>query len=727
MSKSYYEVSRDEVIKRLESIKNGDYVEFFRASDEFALAITLAYFSLAEELLIDRDSKNSDIAKRFKKHIDDASLNGLLTNDITIRSKEDKGNSVEWFLSTLRNGMIHNGFEVDYDNRVIDVHNEGALNKLDCSVTFDWFLNFTLGDYLLKRTFDTYKYTVVFNPFIKPENASYIRNYDDIRSFIENDLPAFDIEISFNDSNGDQTKIRRDVFIAFCHERESLFWSLLNSPDSLSEEENARFEKFRKNVESKLEAERDTITLEEYDNKFYSELFEEWFVSEFKEKFGNYDISISKFDRTSPKLNLVINGLNDDGLEKQLFPTARKRREFFNQHPVFQRIDIARAVSRVVNYDKVDYMLSLQYLLNMYMMHKDAVRDEYGLSKFMRRILKSNRVPDSQQIQREYMQAIHDGMLDEGVVHTYDKQITEHILGVMNYYDDDICLRCREICGDQAGEFSEEQIEKIGGVLKREYPERYTKITEELIKNGLPSDQVLSVYNENDLYRLCNAKYVIRDQLDAIVIGLLYTLGINTYVVNKETVFAGLTDTDYSFMDGLNIQGFSKDAYKICSDKKSKRRSNNSSIKKIDRTIPGINCGLSAATDDEEKTKKRNQIAAMLADRQEKVNENNDLNAYLDGRVDDEFGGVKMTSLANKECATTIRNCFAHSGRIFVDGREPGGEIRLVLTDYDENGNLSGVVKADLSSLISFFSNKVFKDEMDKKDGIKEDTGEKSK
>ena len=70
MSKSYYEVSRDELIKRLDFLNIRNYVEFFRESDEFVLAVTLAYFSLAEELLIDRDSKNFDIATRFKKHID---------------------------------------------------------------------------------------------------------------------------------------------------------------------------------------------------------------------------------------------------------------------------------------------------------------------------------------------------------------------------------------------------------------------------------------------------------------------------------------------------------------------------------------------------------------------------------------------------------------------------------------------------------------------------------
>ena len=180
-------------------------------------------------------------------------------------------------------------------------------------------------------------------------------------------------------------------------------------------------------------------------------------------------------------------------------------------------------------------------------------------------------------------------------------------------------------------------------------------------------------------------------------------------------------------MDGLNITGYSKDVYSECSQRRNARKKNNEVIKRIDRTLPGINHGISISSDLSEVAKKRNQVAEMLVARQAAVNDNQVLNAYLDGRVDETFGNVQMTSLTNLECATTIRNCFAHSGRIFVEGREPGGEVKLVLTDYDENGNLSGVVKTDLSSMIQFFGNPVFKNELDKKGEVLSDVSEKSK
>jgi hypothetical protein len=714
MSKSYYEASRDILIKKLDCLRNRRYVDFFRQSDEFELAIGLSYFALAEELLVEKDSRNLDIATRFTKHVDDSRLRSLITDDIIIHDKEDDGNSPEWFLVALRNGIIHNGFTVDYENRRVNVVNNGAANKLDCSISFDWFKKFLMDDLLLNRTFDNYKYTVVLNPFVKVEDATHMSSFDDVRNFIENELPAYDIEIFFDDTHGDKNKIGREEFTLFCGDRQTLFWRLQNTPEELTKEELDRLEKHKSTVEGELADIKGSLSEAEYYKRYYSKLFNYWFTEEFKAEYPNYNIKISDFSRKSPRLNMVVSGMNNDELEKQLLPTFKKKREFFfNTAPVFQRMDIASLMSRVVNYDAVDYLNSMQYLFSMYDMHKDAVRDDYKLSRFMDIILRSGYV-DTQKIQNAYLKAIYFGMLEEGVVHSYDEQITENIVRVCEYYDDDIYVRCRALCE----EYYEEELSKVTEILKKEFPNIYKNAANELRRIKAPSDQVLSVYSENDLYRLCNAKGVINNELNEIIVGLLYTLGINTYVVNKETKFLDLTEDDYSFMDGLNIKGYSKDVHTFCVEKRNKRSGNNKTIKSIDRNLSGLNAYINAATDPSIVKEKRNVIAEQLGFRQERIDENTELNEYLDGRVDAVFGGINMSSLRNAECATTIRNCFAHSGRIFVEGREPGGEFKLVLTDYDENGNLSGVVKTDLSSLIEFFSHSVFKKTMDEKTSV---------
>lgn len=717
MSKSYYEASRDELIKRLECLSKRNYVDFFRESSEFELAISLAYFSLAEEMLVEKDSKDFNIATRLKKNIDDMYLNGLLTEDINIRDKEVDGNSVEWFLSALRNGIMHNGFLVDYDDKVVNVWNDGALNKLDCSVSFDWFKKFITDDLLLKSTIDSYKYTVVFNPFVRPENAMPISNYAGIRDFIEHDLPAYDILISLDKSNGNQEKIRRDEFIKFCYEREQLFWNLMNMPERLKQEDIDKFNEYKVKTEKRLESEKSSLSSREYDKKYYKELFSEWFTDEFMREYPQYTITISDFDRESPKLNMVVNGLKDYGFEKQLFPTQKKRKEFLNQHPVFQRMDISSAVSRVVNYDRVDYLNALQYLFSMYDMHKGAVRDEYGLSKFMGKILRSN-YTNNQQIQADYIKAIHDGMVEEGIAHNYNKQITERLIRLCDDREEDIYIRCRELCDEFKDDSFDEELQKISDILSSEYPDIYQVANEQLKSNNVPSDQVLAVYNENDLYRLCNAKGVINNQMDEIIIGLLYTLGINTYVVNKETVFEDFDEDDYSFMDGLNIKGYSKDAYTNLCDVRDRKKSHYDSLRGINKNIANLVRALGSLPDGDEKTRLTKLKKQRDEEAKEEQTEVEKCQDFINNTNTEVFGNVSMASLSNLACATTIRNCFAHSGRIFVDGREPGGEVRLVLTDYDENGNLSGVVKTDLSSMIKFFGSSVFKNEMDKKEEV---------
>ena len=317
MSKSYYEASRDILIKKLDCLRNRRYVDFFRQSDEFELAIGLSYFALAEELLVEKDSRNLDIATRFTKHVDDSRLRSLITDDIIIHDKEDDGNSPEWFLVALRNGIIHNGFTVDYENRRVNVVNNGAANKLDCSVSFDWFKKFLMDDLLLNRTFDNYKYTVVLNPFVKVEDATHMSSFDDVRNFIENELPAYDIEIFFDDTHSDKNKIGREEFTLFCGDRQTLFWRLQNTPEELTKEELDRLEKHKSIVEGELADIKGSLSEAEYYKRYYSKLFNYWFTEEFKVEYPNYNIKISDFSRKSPRLNMVVSGMNNDELEKQ--------------------------------------------------------------------------------------------------------------------------------------------------------------------------------------------------------------------------------------------------------------------------------------------------------------------------------------------------------------------------------------------------------------------------
>ena len=144
MDNVYYKSTKAEILKRLTYLNKGKYVDFFRESTPFMLALHITYFGLLEEILIERDSKDYDIKTRFTKHIDEEHLKKLFPEDIPIEYIKKDDNSYEWILSTLRNGIIHNGVEVDYKNRKITVKNDGFINNLECVIPFEWFKCFHL-------------------------------------------------------------------------------------------------------------------------------------------------------------------------------------------------------------------------------------------------------------------------------------------------------------------------------------------------------------------------------------------------------------------------------------------------------------------------------------------------------------------------------------------------------------------------------------------------------
>ena len=72
---------------------------------------------------------------------------------------------------------------------------------------------------------------------------------------------------------------------------------------------------------------------------------------------------------------------------------------------------------------------------------------------------------------------------------------------------------------------------------------------------------------------------------------------------------------------------------------------------------------------------------------------------------------IPLEKTENDQTATIIRNCLAHSNRIRIAGFF-NGQIQVTLTDYDNDGNLSGIVYTNLSSILEFLKNEVFENKI---------------
>lgn len=720
MSKSYYEESRRELINRIEYLKNGNYVDFFRDSDSFILAMCIAYFGLTEDMMVKHDVKNGDIKTRLSTCIDKKYLTDLLDGDtgIVVRDREVDGTEPEWFLSALRNGIFHIGPDVDYDAKTVSVNNTADMNKLDCTVPFNWFKNYALDDLMYKVTVDEYNYSVFFNPFKKAEECSLIRNNDDVIDFIENELMGYTLKFKKNNLHPHLGSVERYDLINFCGNMTYIYWQYLFDNERVDDKELVILDQYKKMVESRLSSKKSEMDEKSYNKLLCNTVFMRWFEDTFKSKFPNYDVSVEIFDRKNPAFNLAVYGVDktDDAIarkgkvDKRLFNTSKKREVFYKYtHPAFQRMDITNQLSNLVNYDEIDYVNAIQYLYNMYMMHKDFVVDDYGLTGFMREILKSNRVPNHLEIEERYAKRIDAEMKKKGLALSYDKQIADDLIRQRNSSNSDIHIRCREICSKYEDYHCDECLLDVMG-LKKEFLDYFNDETLRREERGDYSDQVIEAYDERNLYRLCNAKGVLIQQRDEMLIALLYVLGINTYVVNMDSKYKEqLKDADYSFMDSLSFKGFSTKAF--VNDETVTNQINNiqESIDKLRGRIEGIQKKIDKTTG-EEKDEKQKIQDGWKKDLKEKEELLEAKKAEKVPRVIQKIGGSEkdFASVTNSECATIIRNSFAHTGRIFVESKEPGGDVNVVLTDYDTNGNLSAVVRTNVSSLLKFFSHPVF-------------------
>lgn len=712
MDKVYYNSARIEILKKLSFLRDRNFVDFFEDSLPFTLAVNLAYFGLAEDVIITRDNDDINIATRFTRNVSQNDLADLFPDGhgISIRKKEQDGNSREWFLSTLRNGMFHNGLSVDYKNRNVDVVNNGFLNELDCTVPFKWFDNFIDSGIMHNLVLDNYSHTLFF--FDAGSSNNKIVDEEGINNFIENELVGF--TINFNIKEGSVgPKINRNDFLSFCSKKTEEFRSIYSGECSDEyRDEIINVQEIADEIKNATINEKSTLSPAEYDKLLFSETFKRWYLEKFKNKFPNYDISLEKFE-------------NNNYVSK-LFKRYKEKKHFYNEIPSLQRRFIINRLSNIVNYDKVDYLEKIESLKFLFEHCSRMMRDE---DKDFDVILKNTlgmRKTSERNLERIFIERAYERMRDSEIPESYDQQITVEVLNGMNFIDDDIHNRCLELNAafDNNSDDSEDYFNYIVSTLSKEFPNYYQEQTDLMKKSGRLPDYIeskLHSFERDKMVVFHQAKRLIVQNMDDVIEALLYTLGINTYVMNKETVFKGFDDSDYSFMDGLNISGYSKDSYTNLCDVRSKKRKHVKNFNGINKNIGNLDNALVHISD----PNKKSELTSLRNQRESEANQEQAEIIRCDNFINSidemDYDGVKLASLDNSQCATTIRNCFAHCDRIHVDGRDSKGEVLLTLTDYDENGNLSGIVKTDLTSIIKFLSHDTFYKEVNKEIVVEDD------
>ena len=156
------------------------------------------------------------------------------SKSIKIYEKEADGNTPEWFISTLRNGIIHKGPDVNYSSQIVNVCNDGELNKLNCDVAFEWFRNFILDDLLLHSTISEYDYTSIISPYRDPRYVSPINNFDDI-ILINNDFLNTILNHAFFDFDNNFEFIKKISITSNLHVRYQIMKFIITNYEKTNE------------------------------------------------------------------------------------------------------------------------------------------------------------------------------------------------------------------------------------------------------------------------------------------------------------------------------------------------------------------------------------------------------------------------------------------------------------------------------------------------------------
>lgn len=194
----------------------------------------------------------------------------------------------------------------------------------------------------------------------------------------------------------------------------------------------------------------------------------------------------------------------------------------------------------------------------------------------------------------------------------------------------------------------------------------------------------------------------------------LFVLGLNNFVSNKESVFDNYFD-DYSKFDihSFNYQDYSRynkliSTLKILNED---LKNTNNSLAKADLKIKKLQNNLTQAPEAKKQiiqnnidnlnnlinslNKKINDLIAEIAIIENIVNNcHNDLNG-------------KYVCDSNKSFFNHLRNAFAHGHIKYSDERVVPNR-KILLEDYDDNGNLSFKCECRYFDLVKLFNNELF-------------------
>lgn len=670
--RSVYCESLIKVIKnKTKALQNENFFEFYSESQELLHAFDIAIFILAEDEIITIDKSNTDISSRYTLNEDVSLIQSIFEgkdfreyfDDIQI--SEPNGDNI-WFLAALRNSIVHGCIEyIDLEKKEIYIKSSNNLNRLECTIPLNFFSKFIACYKEMRNKKES------TNSF-----AIYLRDYNNGSSSFSRSRQGRQKKFDYLVGVDSNTKLDESTVDNITNTIVDLYHSIIDTiyGDFEGKEIEPKLHEDVNNIIANVN--KDNVLLAKNSSEYNTIL---------KENIGHY-LKI-KIEYIFSQYNITVE------------PYEHSNRPIeFNQRLVKQiKLSMAES-SRIVkgkkgNSNFIDELLYLRKQFETQSYYIKTIQDYLSPDAF-NSILKSKRFFDYYDYNNNnaILKAIHITRTQNGEEHTYIDDFFNEIVYSENR--DFKFLTIRKYAINYMKTKNKESLSfKEKKSIIENYKSLYNMYCETAKTKNKPSKEdketFKKLFNKRNLNRLIRYCSLQKEQM---LIGLLYTYGINVYVLSKEQ--ESEFEADYDIFDFYNMNLYTAERTRDLDVLNRNIKIKKASKKRLENIIkPG--------TPDAIKSQFNDSIKKLNAEI-EKLQKSLPID-----KSTIRIGGQTLTidNDDNEKKATVIRNCLAHNGRIKIAKQhtsENNQQIVLNLIDLNEKGKTTALIQCTLNDLLKF-------------------------
>lgn len=158
MSKKSFSKEIDNLMyRKIKSLENSYYDDFFKKDEYFELVLCLAYMTLSKEKIIKKDMKDNRRLERLTRMVPTVDIDLLFDSsfcDEMPRIFEAQEMDNTWILDNIRDSIMHGMFDIDEERKCFVINNDYFDRKLKAEVPFSWFISYAKNDILSKKVLD---------------------------------------------------------------------------------------------------------------------------------------------------------------------------------------------------------------------------------------------------------------------------------------------------------------------------------------------------------------------------------------------------------------------------------------------------------------------------------------------------------------------------------------------------------------------------------------------